>query len=284
MQKISKGQVVWVQNNAGEKWHRYEKPCWWMFAFAPAELTVSISSFSVENFKDVNIFEATQIGSLSAVNNSICSLVCLFLTLKPCQRDFFKCHSPVSASLTALLSISAASKTCPLWTSTRKTLPWCGVEKLFIYVLSGRFWCLLPCFYSFGLSSCFFPNSVQLLTRKGCIYFLIYAFVTIQTFATAALLAVILDNQFVSTGFVLIVCDVKCKRSVYGTYLLILFWKAIYHLRWLSCIVKLTHQALCSACCFVRLYSFLLCNTIDKILFSSILMFFFEFVENVQID
>lgn len=62
-----------------------------------------------------------------------------------------------------------------------------------------------------------------MLMRQGCIYFLIYAFVTIQTFVTVALLAVILDNQLVSTGFVFIVCEVKCKRSVYGTYLFILF-------------------------------------------------------------
>lgn len=84
---------------------------------------------------------------------------------------------------------------------------WC--VKSFYLCSVDFFWCLLLCFYSFVFSSCYFSNSVRILRREGCIYFLIYAFVTIQMFEAASL-AAILDNQLVSTGFVLIVCEVKC--------------------------------------------------------------------------
>lgn len=58
-------------------------------------------------------------------------------------------------------------------------------------------------------ASSFFSNSERILTKKCCIYFLIYACVTIQMFGAAFSCCVILDNQLVSTGFVLNMCDVK---------------------------------------------------------------------------
>lgn len=195
------------------------------------ELSQLFLPFHCGGFWGCQYFEATQIGSLSAIINSICSLVFLFFTLPPCQTDFLSVISNPRLTDCNIVHLCRLKKFPSINICHYKDVV---CKSFFIYVFGWFFFffgvfCLVFTLLSFASS--FFPNSERLpvlwiLTKKKCcIYFLIYACVTIQRFG-AALLAV--SSWIISwypLGLFCVTSD--SKNGFIGHTSTILFWKAI---------------------------------------------------------
>lgn len=180
---------------------RYERLCGWL-------LDSFCTSWVSGGFWGGQYFEATQMGSLSAMVKSICSLVCLFFTLSPCQRDF-----QVSVSKPRLTDSNILRLCCLKSLPFYKRLPWklknMAVKRFLIMSLvaflvsSALFWLFL------SFVSSFFSNSERLLTKQMLYLLLNLCVCDHPKVWSSFACCVVLDNQFVSTGFVMNMCDIK---------------------------------------------------------------------------
>ncbi len=136
-------------------------------------------------FGGCQYFEATQIGSLSAIINSICSHVFLLFTLP----DRFFSIILQSPPHWRQYCPSLLPQKVALYKHPPGRLYKDMVCKSFLFMLSVDFLVSSPLFLLFcPFASSFFSNSERILTeKKCCIYFLIYACATIQRFGAAVL-------------------------------------------------------------------------------------------------